>query len=51
MSAQISHPHSNRLLGMVINMRYLLQFLTLASVHNLLRAPFDAFPDARSTVM
>ena len=50
-SDHLSHPHSNILMGMARNMRYLLWLLTLASVQNLVRAPIDAFPDARHVPM
>ena len=46
-SAHISYPHSNRLMGMARNMRYLLRFLTLSYVHNLVRDHIYEFPDAR----
>ena len=45
-SAQISHFHSNILMGMVRKMRYMMKLSTLASVHNLARYPIDEFPDA-----
>ena len=50
-SAHISYPHSNKLMGMERNMKYLLQLLTLAPVHNLVRAPIDAFHSARHVLM
>ena len=50
-SAQLSHTHSNRFMGMARNMRYLLQFLILASVQNLARAPIDTFTAARRASM
>ena len=43
-SSQILHPHSNRLMGMVIKISYLLQLSTLASIQTLARDPFDEFP-------
>ena len=46
-SSHISHPHTSKLIGMVRKMRYLLQFLTLAFVHNLERYPIDATSAAR----
>ena len=50
-SAQISHPHSNRLIVMARKMRYLLLFLTLDFVQNLARSLIDAFPDAMCALM
>ena len=45
--SQFSHYYSNIFMGMARRLIYLLQFLTLGYVHNLARAPIDAFPDAR----
>ena len=50
-SAQLSHSHSNRLMGIARKIGYLLQFLTLASVQNLARAPIDEFSAARRASM
>ena len=46
-SAQLSHTHSNRLMGMARNIRYLLQLLTLESIQNCERDPIDVFPSDR----
>ena len=43
-SSQISHPHSKRLMGMVIKISYLLKLSTLTSIQTLARAPIDEFP-------
>ena len=45
-SSQLSHPHSNKLIGMARKMSYLLQFSMLASVYNLARDCIDTFPNA-----
>ena len=50
-STHISHPLSNILMGTARKMRYLLQFLTLASVNNLERSPIDAFTAVRRPSM
>ena len=46
-SVQLSHTHSNILMGMARKIRYLLQLLTLDSIQNCERDPIDAFPSAR----
>ena len=46
-SAQLSHPHSSKLMGMARKMRYLLQLSTLSSIHNLAMDPIDVLTDAR----
>ena len=50
-SAQVSHTHRSRLVGMARNMRYLMRLLTLESGNNLWRDPIDAFIYAKSEYM
>ena len=50
-SAQLSHPHSNLLMGMTKNMRYSLRLLTPTSVHNLAMSPLYEFSSARCVLM
>ena len=50
-SDHISNYYNNKLMGMAINMRYLLRLLTLASAQNLARDTIDVFPDAMRALM
>ena len=50
-SVQLSHTHSNILIGMARKMCYLLRLSMLASVQNLARAPIDIFPADRCESM
>ena len=46
-STHISHTHRSRLVGVAINIIYLLKLMILAPDHNLWRAPICVFPASR----
>ena len=50
-SDHLSHPHGSKLMGVAIEMRYLMRLSALESVQNLVKAPIDVFPSARRASM